>query len=78
MSGQCLFDHDAPNAPETCVYGDYQGVVDSVSRWGCRDIGRYAPWRCYEEHYRQDCCHTCAEIAESDVTGEKQTPVLAL
>lgn len=62
--GQCVSSPRAPDAPESCIYGDYRGrfQVAATTTLNCTEIGLQQPWRCYDNSYATDCCQTCVDV----------------
>ncbi|XP_063412650.1 uncharacterized protein LOC134695353 [Mytilus trossulus] len=57
ISGKCRDDSIAPEADESCLYGDVVGSIFS-NGWSCADVVANAPKDCHLVHV--DCCHSCA------------------
>ena len=57
----------APQAPDTCIYGDYEGLLDTGLR--CLDIPVQRPWMCYEPRYQDMCCQTCDSLRNPTRAG---------
>ena len=69
---ECVYSGRAPPAPDSCIYGDYEGLLESGLR--CTDIPVQQPWMCYEPRYQEMCCQTCDSIRNPDRPGNNMTP----